>query len=425
VFENLIAQEDICRALASDILKGELPPSMLFTGPENSGKLTAALETARILSCETGQAGWNCPCPACERHRKLSHPDLLLMGPRSFRAEILAAGQLLNRNPNRAARYLFYRAIKKLTRRFDPVLYEGEESRLSKAASLLQSLEEFAQSAGPDGESSNEASDIAAKVLPLADKLEALLPDSLPIIQVREAVRWARLAPFGRRKVVIVENAERMLESARNALLKILEEPPNTASFILLSPRPSALIPTVLSRTRSYPFRARDAEASKEILSKVFRAEPLESGFSLDSFLAARKPLSHGETDALAVRFLSALCAQLAKEGFNTPPALQNIAEKAQDGSATQALSALAAATKNFGSGDEALAYVFPSFLRSLSGLFRPLLRGGDAETADLLTFWSRFVRDAMLRFDTYNIAPTALMERLVEQMVASLRSPA
>lgn len=431
MFENLIAQDEAVRILQSDLVRGQLPPSLLFSGPENSGKLTAALETVRVLSCEKGSAGWNCLCPSCERHRFLTHPDLLLLGPRSLRAEILAAGELLSRNPNRAARFLFIRAIRKLTLRFSPTLYEGEENRLSKAVALVQSLEEIAETAGPgreNAQASNESqdwADTASKALALADKLEALLPDSIPIFQIRAVERWARLAPFGERKVAVIENAERMLEGARNALLKILEEPPRTTHFILLSSRPSALIPTILSRVRSYSLRGRDAQASRKVLAKVFRAEGEDSGLSLDAFLAARKPLSSEESDAWARRFLSALCAQLIAEEAPLPPAFRELAAKAEDARVSQAITAISAATKGFGSGDETLGYFFPGFLRSLAGLLRGVLRNpeADADAADLLASWTSCLRDALLRHDAYNLAPTALVERMAQDMAEIGRS--
>ena len=435
MYENLIGQEETIRTLRADIDRGELPPSLLFSGPENAGKLTAALETARALSCETGPAAWNCPCPSCERHRTLSHPDLLLMGPRSLRAEIRAAGEILERGPNRASRYFFYRAVRKLTRRFDPILFEGEETRLAKAVPLLQSLEELAEIAGPsreelrgstgasDDRSAKEAAVAAAKALPLADKLEALLPDTLPIFQVRAVERWARLAPFGRTKVTVVENAERMLDGARNALLKVLEEPPSTARFLLLSSRPSSLMPTILSRVRSYPFRARDEQASREILAKVFRAGPGEADLSLDDFLAARQPLPAAATDEFAFRFLSAVCYQASREGVRIPDPLLDLSGDAEDRSVHGALGALSAATKGFGAGDASLTYVFPAFLRSLAGRVRLLLREADPGTVDLLSKWSAAIRDAQLRYETYNLSPVALAERLADTLALALRS--
>ncbi len=426
MYENLIGQEEAVRILRSDLERSELPPSLLFAGPENAGKLTAALETARVLSCESGTAAWNCPCPACARHRLLSHPDLLLTGPRSFRAEIKAAGETLGRGPNRAARFLFYRAVRKLTRRFDPVLFEGEESRLSKATALIQSLEEIAEAAGPDaedsGQSPGEVVQAAAKALPMADKLEALIPDTLPIFQVRAAERWARLAPYGRTKVAVIENADRMLDGARNALLKILEEPPATSRFILVSQRPAALIPTILSRVRTYSFRPRDAESSREILSKVFRAEPEEADRSLDEYLAARKPLPESATDEYAFRFLSAVCYQASRDGVFLPNPLLDLSGDAPDRSVQKALASIAAATKGFGGGDDSLSYVFPAFLRSLARLVRSKAAWADARTDAVLAGWAAAIRDAQIRYESYNLSPGPLAERLAEALADSLR---
>lgn len=49
-------------------------------------------------------------------------------------------------------------------------------------------------------------------------------------------------------RVFIIENADKMNEAAQNAILKILEEPPSTAAFILTAASASGIRPTVLSR---------------------------------------------------------------------------------------------------------------------------------------------------------------------------------
>jgi DNA polymerase III subunit delta' len=54
----------------------------------------------------------------------------------------------------------------------------------------------------------------------------------------------------GRRRVYIVERADTLTEGAANSLLKVLEEPPRYACFVLLSPHPSRMLPTVLSRAQ-------------------------------------------------------------------------------------------------------------------------------------------------------------------------------
>jgi DNA polymerase-3 subunit delta' len=72
---------------------------------------------------------------------------------------------------------------------------------------------------------------------------------TIKIEQVRDVVDRAGYRPFeGRRRVVIVDEADAMVPAAQNALLKTLEEPPSASIFVLVSSRPDALLPTVLSR---------------------------------------------------------------------------------------------------------------------------------------------------------------------------------
>jgi DNA polymerase-3 subunit delta' len=72
---------------------------------------------------------------------------------------------------------------------------------------------------------------------------------SIKIEQVREVIDRAGYRPFeGRRRVVVVDNAEALVAQAQNALLKTLEEPPSASVFLLVSSIPDALLPTVRSR---------------------------------------------------------------------------------------------------------------------------------------------------------------------------------
>ncbi|MEN9534342.1 MAG: hypothetical protein RIQ83_3566 [Pseudomonadota bacterium] len=72
-----------------------------------------------------------------------------------------------------------------------------------------------------------------------------------------EAIReiCARLqnsAQLGRGKVVIIPEAERMTESAANALLKTLEEPAGDSLLLLIASQVSRLLPTILSRCHKH-----------------------------------------------------------------------------------------------------------------------------------------------------------------------------
>lgn len=65
----------------------------------------------------------------------------------------------------------------------------------------------------------------------------------------REARSFAYIKPLTAKcNVIILENTETMNNEAQNALLKVLEEPPATSMFILITENASLFLPTVLSR---------------------------------------------------------------------------------------------------------------------------------------------------------------------------------
>ncbi|MFA6508251.1 MAG: hypothetical protein WCT14_19260 [Treponemataceae bacterium] len=187
MFENVLGQEAAQR-LEADLSSGSLPPSLLFAGPVTSGKGTTALELARALSCEKKEAPWNCSCPSCERHRLLAHPDLLMVGPRSFSSELAASAAAFLREPESAARMLFIRAVRKLLSRFSPILWEGDETKFSKVSTLAASLGEDLEELCPprvltDGGGLKKLVDsIVATALKLEDEG---ISDSIPIAQIR------------------------------------------------------------------------------------------------------------------------------------------------------------------------------------------------------------------------------------------------
>jgi DNA polymerase-3 subunit delta' len=78
---------------------------------------------------------------------------------------------------------------------------------------------------------------------------------SIKVDQVREAIDRSMYRPFeGRRRVVIVDEADALMPEAQNALLKTLEEPPPASVFVLITNRPDVLLPTVRSRCQRLRF---------------------------------------------------------------------------------------------------------------------------------------------------------------------------
>ena len=71
----------------------------------------------------------------------------------------------------------------------------------------------------------------------------------ISILQVRELERELSFRPFsGRKKIAVVDPAPLMNASAQNALLKTLEEPPQSSLIILVSTSIGGLLPTLVSR---------------------------------------------------------------------------------------------------------------------------------------------------------------------------------
>ncbi len=77
----------------------------------------------------------------------------------------------------------------------------------------------------------------------------------IKIDQARELQRRLRLRPIrARRKVAIVDDAERLNLAAQHAMLKTFEEPPGATVLILVASNVAALLPTVLSRCQRIDF---------------------------------------------------------------------------------------------------------------------------------------------------------------------------
>lgn len=77
----------------------------------------------------------------------------------------------------------------------------------------------------------------------------------ITVQQVRELERETNFRPYeGRARVFIIEDSDRLNESASNALLKTLEEPHPTSHLVLVTSRPASLLPTIRSRCQAVRF---------------------------------------------------------------------------------------------------------------------------------------------------------------------------
>lgn len=183
------------------LVKAErLPAAFLWVGPEGVGKTPIALTLAQTLLCTEGDGVTPCgQCPSCRATLNLSHPHLFLVPP-------LGGGK-----PLEEASALFRERLSQ-----DPFLslVEWEEALLGGKGSL-----------------------------------------SIGVETVRKLQSWLTLAVPGRSwRVVLFWQAQLLTRQAANALLKVVEEPPEKTLFLFLATRLEALPATLRSRCRVWRF---------------------------------------------------------------------------------------------------------------------------------------------------------------------------
>ena len=100
--------------------------------------------------------------------------------------------------------------------------------------------------------------------------------------QVREIIHDVSLSPIeGPRKLYIMEGADVFNETAANALLKTLEEPPGDVVFVLLAHSLEPVPPTIVSRCQIVRFRRLPPSEAVALLSSQTGAEADEAAAAL------------------------------------------------------------------------------------------------------------------------------------------------
>lgn len=94
---------------------------------------------------------------------------------------------------------------------------------------------------------------------------------------MRELRDRAYYAPAeSRYRIFIIDEAHMISPSGANALLKVVEEPPEHVIFIFATTEPEKIIGTIRSRTHHYPFRLLTPPAMKGLLQKTVAAEGVQ-----------------------------------------------------------------------------------------------------------------------------------------------------
>ena len=104
---------------------------------------------------------------------------------------------------------------------------------------------------------------------------------SIKVEEVRELLTRVAWAPsMGGWRVVVMEDADRLTESAANALLKAIEEPGTRTVWLLCAPTLHDVLPTIRSRCRHLQLRTPSLEAVTNVLINRDHIEPGMADFA-------------------------------------------------------------------------------------------------------------------------------------------------
>src|SRR5258705_8888998 len=132
------------------------------------------------------------------------------------------------------------------------------------------------------------------------DPVRLKSPVARPVLrigQLRAVQRAAYFQPMGRRRVFILDGADTMRWDVASVFLKILEEPPGSATLVLTAPSPYSLLPTIVSRCLQFHFAPLPASEVEAILREKSDLSPAAA--HLAAQLSEGRPGYALEMDAL------------------------------------------------------------------------------------------------------------------------------
>src|SRR5437867_2008427 len=222
-FSEFRGNPQIVGALRGALRVGRVPHAFLFTGPRGVGKYTLARLFAQAANCERLNDDACGKCHTCQRIALLAEPQRLIEQGLVERGE------------------------------------SADAATVERVPLILQSHP-----------------DVWALV---PDPVRLKTPVARPMLrigQLRAVQRAAYFQPMGRRRVFMIDGAETMRWDVANVFLKILEEPPGSATLVLTAPSPYALLPTIVSRCLQFHFAPLAQAAVEKILKEKTNRKPAE-----------------------------------------------------------------------------------------------------------------------------------------------------
>jgi DNA polymerase-3 subunit delta' len=222
-FSEFLGNERVVTALRGMLATERVPHAMLFSGPRGVGKFTLARMFAQAANCQRLPDDF---CGECEPCRKIG-----------------------------------------LLAELRPLVEQGLAQRGERPDAATVERVPLLIETHPD----------VWAIVP--DPVRAKEPVARPVLhvgQLRAVQRAAYFKPQGRRRVFLIDGADTMRWDLANIFLKILEEPPESATLILMAPNPYQLLPTIRSRCLQFSFTPLGTPEVEEILKTRTEMKPEE-----------------------------------------------------------------------------------------------------------------------------------------------------
>jgi len=205
-FSEIFGLHEIKEKLIRAVNTGKVAHAQMFAGPEGSANMALALAYATLLNCSNRQENDSCgTCPSCHKMAKLIHPDVHFVYPVSPIKDVKEAIS-------------------------DSFITDWREFIIKNPYS------------GPNEWSLNFGGE--NKQLNISRE------------ESRSILRKLSLKSYeGEYKVMILWLPEYLHAASANALLKILEEPPEMTLFLMVTNDHEQIINTILSRVQMLKIR--------------------------------------------------------------------------------------------------------------------------------------------------------------------------
>jgi DNA polymerase III subunit delta' len=168
------------------------------------------------------------------------------------------------------------------------------------------------------------------------------LRSEIIVENTREIGAFLRLTSAeGGWRVVIVDGADEMNRSAANALLKILEEPPQRALLLLVAHSPGRLLPTIRSRCRRFPLAPLPPEIVRRLLARYRPDLPERQAEALIALCGGSIGRALDLAAAGGVELYQSVLALLAREQGVDPASLHAFADRLARSGAEEAYRAV------------------------------------------------------------------------------------